>query len=294
MNELFSVILTTCNREVRILKHAIDSVINQSYSNIEIIVINDSPNNLMNDEIKKLIDCYGNKIQYFINEKQMGANYSRNYGMRISKGVFLSFLDDDDYWDKTRIQKFVELLKNGYDIVYSDFYIFNNKKSRYSKRVNPEQKYALKTILSSNFMGGFSNVAFTRKCFVDSQMLDESMPSYQDQDLFIRMLKNGKIGYVGEGLSYYRITENSISLNSKKKLDGLTMLLSKYSELYKKYPDAKRIRLENELVYSAKQGWKNNKNEIKKLLKQYDSRIRISFLELFGSVKRIAVKIFKV
>jgi len=58
MNELFSVIITTCNREVKILKQAIDSVVNQSYPNIEIIVINDSPNNPDNHEINKLVYSY--------------------------------------------------------------------------------------------------------------------------------------------------------------------------------------------------------------------------------------------
>ena len=293
MKELFSVVITTCNRQVNILKEAIDSVINQSYSNIEIIIVNDSPNNPNNSYIKRMVSSYGNKVQYFVNKKQMGANYSRNFGAKVSKGQYLSFLDDDDYWDENRIEKFWHVFQKHYDLVFSDFIIFCKKKTRYSKRINPKHSETLKTMLSTNFLGGFSNVAFTRSCFIKAGMLDESMPSYQDQDLFIRMIQHGKIGYINEPLSYYRITEGSISLNPINKINGLKMFLEKYSDFYNMYPESKKTRLENELVYSIKQGWISNKNEIKSILLHYDSRIRVLYLEVIGAAKWIAVNVFK-
>lgn len=216
MKELFSVIITTCNRDVEILREAVESVIKQTYSNIEIIIVNDAPSNQYNIQIEKMVRSYQGAIQYYINERQMGANYSRNLGALKSSGMYLSFLDDDDYWENTRVSKIVEMFHKGYDIVYSDFIIFGKNKHRYSKRENPEYENALELMLSNNYLGGFSNVSFTKQCFIDSKMLDEEMPSYQDQDLFIRMIQIGRIGYIEEALSYYRINENSISLNSKK------------------------------------------------------------------------------
>ena len=285
-----SVIITTCNREPEYLKKAIDSVFAQTYKNIEIIVVNDAPGYVKQLEIEELINSYKRGIKYYINSEQMGANYSRNYGVSKSSGDILSFLDDDDYWDSNRIALMVNRFKEGYDILYSDFYIFSDKGKKYSKRDYPPIEDQLSSILAYNYLGGFSNVAFTRSLFESVHGLDETMPSYQDQDLFVRLIQNGSLSYIPKPLSYYRIMPNSISLNNKKKIDGLEAFLVKYKDLYEKFPDSLVFRLESELVYAKKQGWEDNAKTIASYLLAYESKSKIRLLSLKGKLKYIAVK----
>lgn len=290
---MISVIITTCNREVEILKEAIDSVINQTYKDIEIIVVNDSPDSKYRKDIDKLVFTYNNKVRYFVNNIKKGANYSRNFGIDNSMGDFISLLDDDDYWDKTRVEKIMYEFEKGADIVYSDMIVFSKNYQKYNKRIYPSKDDVVKEMLAFNFLGGFSNVSFSKKIFYDVGKLNESLLAYQDQDLFIRLVLNGKIAYIPEALSFYRINSNSISLNSEKKLKGLENFLENYKELFIRYPESRIKRLENELIYSEKQGWNNNTLKIKEYLGTDISKLRINYLCLKGKMKYIATKYFK-
>ena len=94
-NPLISVIITTYNRP-NLLKRSIDSVLKQSYKNIELVIIDDSskaPIDLPDD----------NRIIYFRNKKNKGVQYSRNKGLSIVSGIYVLNLDDDDYFHKKRI-----------------------------------------------------------------------------------------------------------------------------------------------------------------------------------------------
>lgn len=291
--ELVSVVITTCNRTPDIVKIAIDSVLNQTYPNVQLIVVNDSPNFKYRSELEEMINGYEGRVIYLVNEAQKGANYARNLGAKKSDGTILSFLDDDDYWHINRLEKIVMKIDEGCDVVYSDYVIFSEKGSRINSRFLPKDDEKLERILAGNFLGGFSNVTFTKKLFEKVGMLDESMPSYQDQDLFIRLVQHGRLGYINEGLSYYRITPVSISLNENKKFTGMKMLLEKYEHLFNKYPEAKRRRLESELIYARKQGWSENATAIKNYLKEYDSYLRIFRIDFNGFLKYIAIKYLK-
>lgn len=291
--KLVSVIVTTCDRDIIILKEALDSVIKQTYKNIEIIVINDASKECYSEKINELVNSYNCNIIYCVNEKRMGANYSRNRGADMSHGEILSFLDDDDYWDEKRIEKVVQSIDNGAEIVYSDMYIFSNKGKKYNKRICPNANDMIKEMLAFNFLGGFSNVSFRKDVFYDVGKLNENLPAYQDQDLFIRLLQKKNVAYVPEPLSYYRITSNSISLNGDKKLRGLTLFLNNYNYLFEQYPESKIIRLENELVYAEKQGWKKNSQEIINMLKKDIGKIRLLKIILKGKFKYYAVKYLK-
>lgn len=289
-----SVVITTCNRDKHILKETIDSVINQTYKNYEIIVVNDSPTYQFRKEIDELVESYGNRIVYRINEKPYGANYARNLGASIAKGEYISFLDDDDYWAIERLEKVKRKFEEGVDIVYSDFYIFSEKKRNYTRRELSDGMNTVETMLYDNFLGGFSNVSIRKSLFDSVGGLDNSLTSYQDQDLFMRLLQKGKVGYIPEALSYYRISPNSISLNAEKKMKGLQAFLENYKDLFEIYPHSKRLRLESELVYAEKQGWYKNANLIATYLKESDSDLRILLLRFTGRLKFFLIKYFKV
>ena len=104
-NELVSIIIPTYNR-TDTLKRAIDSVLCQTYDNIEIIVVDDNAEHLeIREKNKKLIESYNGKIKFIENQKNLGGGLSRNEGIKVSKGKFVAFLDDDDEYFPTKIEE---------------------------------------------------------------------------------------------------------------------------------------------------------------------------------------------
>lgn len=291
---MFSVIVTTCNREPEVVLRAINSVFCQTYKDVEIVVINDSPSYEKKEELKNEIEKIQGNIFFFENEVSRGANFSRNKGFSLCHGEYVSFLDDDDYWRQDRVEKVMIEFDNGADLVYSDLYIVGKKKTRYSRRKKPQEKDILETLLFDNFLGGFSNVSFKREAFLKCGMLDETFLSYQDQELFIRMVQNNKVCYINEPLSYYCLSNNSISLNPKRKLIGLLSLLEKFSNLYDAFPNSKKKKIESEYVLSVKNNWKENSSTIKNnFLISLDSFCRLEYLTLKGLIKRFLSKFIK-
>ena len=105
MNEpLVTVIITTYKRPDKI-ERAIDSVINQTYPNIELIVVDDNIKDTQErKETEKIVERYSN-IRYIKNEKNLGGALSRNVGIKEANGEFISFLDDDDKYKPTKIEE---------------------------------------------------------------------------------------------------------------------------------------------------------------------------------------------
>ena len=105
MNDLVSVIITTYKRDIKYIKEAIDSVLNQTYRPIEVIVIDDNGKGTDYQKRTELLCLQYKNIIYSPNESNMGAQVSRNNGIILSKGNFLAFLDDDDEFYPEKIEK---------------------------------------------------------------------------------------------------------------------------------------------------------------------------------------------
>lgn len=102
--ELVSVVITTYKRRVSQIKAAIDSVLNQSHENLELIIVDDSPNEYeYRDEVKNYCENISDsRVKYIQHEKNMGACAARNTGFSNSNGKYIAFLDDDDEWVKDK------------------------------------------------------------------------------------------------------------------------------------------------------------------------------------------------
>ena len=115
MKPLVSAVITTHNRK-DLLKRAIDSVFTQTYQPIELIVVDDASDDGTRDEFGA-----NAKFQYIYvpQRESKGGNYARNLGIKASKGKYCAFLDDDDYWLPTKIEKQVQLIEQrNCDLVY--------------------------------------------------------------------------------------------------------------------------------------------------------------------------------
>ncbi len=284
-----SVIITTCQRSVDILKTSIESVLNQTYSNIELIVVNDSPEYSGSNDIDLLMGKYTGRLIYLKNKTSLGANASRNKGASYATGEVLSFLDDDDYWDLHKVEYSIPYFSSGNQVVYSDIVFFKERYKKESVKGFCKKEQIIPTLLYNNYWGGFSNVLFSKDAFNAVGRLNEEVVSSQDVDLWLRLAQMCDINYINMPLTYYRVHSNSITLNKNKKTVGLFQLLDNYKFLFDTFPDSRRKKLGNEYVQFLKNGWFEDSKLIRKELKKYN----YSYLGFFiiGYIKHLLVKI---
>ena len=243
-SELVSVIITTYKRELNVLMQAVDSVRDQTYDSIEIIIIDD---NGKDSEFSKLnFDMFGNMqgIRYFVNEKNSGAQFSRNRGVLLSKGNYVAFLDDDDVWMPQKIEKQMALFTNSnVGMVFCDAYLMKDDGDCTEKyQGNPvfDRSISLEMLLFNDYIGSTSQALIKKECFAKCGLFDVDMPARQDYEMWLRISKFYDIYGVNEPLWYYRIHEGErISTNLKKCLIAYKKMLKKHKEEFKKHSYAK-------------------------------------------------------
>jgi len=129
MNTLVTVIIPTYKRTVEYLSRAVESVLVQTYDNIEVILVDDSPSTYQHrNEIKAYIDSLQSKnVRYFQNEVNMGGSLSRNIGIEEAQGQYITFLDDDDEYMPQKIEKQIAYMQEyDYDLTFSNMIMYNS------------------------------------------------------------------------------------------------------------------------------------------------------------------------
>lgn len=233
---LVSVIITTYRREMQILKRAIDSVCNQTYGEIEIIVVNDYPK--FRIDIEHLVSEYKN-VRLINHSENLGACGSRNDGILESKGNYIAFLDDDDEWLPDKIEKQLsKLVEENADMIYCTCkYILPDGTIKGNNYICDCPNNITERLLYINFIGGCSFPLLKKQVIVDAGMFDRNMPSCQDLDLWIRISERGKkIIFLNEQLVNYYLQSDSITSNPYKREKGYYLLMKKHKKLYNAYP----------------------------------------------------------
>lgn len=237
-----SVIIPTYNRR-QLLKRAVASVIDQTYANFEIIIIDDCSADGTREEVSSIAD---NRIRYFRNDSCRGANYSRNVGIRASRGEIICLLDDDDEWLPTKLERQLEALDNApssVGMVHSGFWVITDNGATV-REVSYQMRGNIHTeVLRRNLIGALTSMV-KKEHIVIAGLFDETLPSCQDWDLWIRVSKLCDAEYVPEPLAKYHLHGNQISTNIDKILKGRLMILSKYGGEIKKHSDIKAEHLQ--------------------------------------------------
>lgn len=236
-----SVIITTYNREYSIVRRAIKSVLNQTYSDYELIVVNDTPSEFPTfDEVTNGITEFKGKLKYIANGINHGACFVRNQGFKESMGEYIAFLDDDDEWLHNKLQEQVQLIlsKNcvmvtcGFNCIWLDS---NNKQIKQKIKNNRRYEITLQEVLFKNIVGGCSAPLISRKAFIKCGGFNIDMPAAQDADLWIRLAKIGNIYCVLKPLlNYYIYKAERISNNPAKKIYAIKYLIEQYKDLVDK------------------------------------------------------------
>ncbi len=285
MNNLVSVIIPTYKRYPDMVKRAIQSVINQTYRNIEIIIVDDSPSDF---EGRKMIEnmiasLNDNRIKYIKHSDNMGACAARNTGIKESKGEYLAFLDDDDEWLPTKLEKQLAMMsKPDVGLIYCRQIIVNDKTK--TQVVDNRKFYSGKVfdklMLVGNFIGSTSFVLIRRECFNECGLFDVKMKSGQDFELWLRIAQKYKVAYVDEPLVIYHIhTGKRISTNPLNKIQGQELLIGYYCEYLDKHKNIKSIRIIKIVPYYLRAG------QIKNAIKAYYKAVRLAPLNIKYNIK---------
>lgn len=200
---LVSAVITTHNR-LDYLKKAILSVKKQTYQNIEIIIIDDASSDGTQEFCKKE---KGLIYKYISPENHVNGNYARNLGIKYSNGEYIAFLDDDDEWYETKIEKQVTLInqKNNCGCVYTGRNVEVNDGEYYYKiKVKPSCLGNCKIKCLYTVFSTTSTMLFTRKCLYDVGLFDENVNFWQETELMIRVCQKYNIYYIDEELILYR------------------------------------------------------------------------------------------
>ena len=230
-----SVIVPVYNAS-RYIHKCIDSLVNQTYRDYEIILVNDGSTDNSEEIIYQYAKSYS-KIKYFSKENE-GVSATRNYGLSVSSGEYIMFVDSDDYVAYNILERLMEVAdRNNADIVTSDIIKFWEKgKTEYYKT---NKEYSNDNI-RNYIIGDSGPCAKIFKKEIISQ-IPFRPTAYEDLDIIpILALYAYRIGYVGEGLYYYRQVEGSatrLSEFSESMLDIFNVLDNVYNRLYDKYPE---------------------------------------------------------
>nr|ELR5132689.1 glycosyltransferase family 2 protein [Providencia rettgeri] len=190
------------------ISESIKSVLSQTFPDFKLYIINDSSTDTSKDIILSFND---ERIIYLETPKNSGVAYTRNIGIKVCTGKYISFLDSDDLWLPNKLEYQLTKLQAGYDVVCSNYFTFNNE-TDIKLRVSPAIiKYS--SMLKSNFIGnltGTYNVSNIGKVF-------QKKIGHEDYVMWLEILqKAGKAFCIQEPLAKYRISNASLSSNKFK------------------------------------------------------------------------------
>lgn len=239
---IISVIIPTYNRAHTLL-NSVNSVINQTYQNIELIIVDDGSIDNTEEVVKKIKD---KRVKYVKLSKNVGACVARNIGIDLSKGEYIAFNDSDDIWHKDKLEKQIKaLLKNKVDMVYCA--IHRHYSSNYDSEKIPSEELIKKIRIQ-----GLKNVLWEKNSISTGTILcsanvareirfDANLPRYQDWDFAIRACQKFKLFYQDEILIDAYEQTDSISISVEKEMKALLIIYEKNKKEIERNPNLKII-----------------------------------------------------
>ena len=277
--EKVDILLATYNGE-KYIREQIDSILNQTYTEFRLLISDDGSK----DKTREILEEYKNKdsrIQIFMQENNLGVVKNFEFLLEKVEAKFYMFSDQDDIWKKEKIEKSLNKIKEGFDLVYSDLEVVDE-----NLNVTYESYWKLKGIYSkikkyNNFESLYLN-NFVTGCTIISkkELINKFLPlpntsKYVLHDYWISLIlsQDGKIAYIEEPLIKYRQHKNN-KVGSKKKSDELKTI----DEIRKLFIEVKKehfkVFIENEDKFRTE--------DIKKL-----NRKALEYYEMLETKKNI-------
>lgn len=281
-NVLVSIIIPTYNTPKQFFKECIESLVNQSYQNMEILIIDDGSKKEFAEYCDKLVAQYPEKSFTVFHRKNSGVSASRNFGIEHAQGEYLIFVDSDDIAGKYYVETLLSLVLQFHsDIAMCTFKRFENKK----EIVNRDDKTFGKIFYQENediwkshfFTSYLWDKIFSKKLFANTRF-HEDLSCCEDVLLTNTLLSQSPVcPVIQEQLYYYRINPSSLTgtPNAKKSKHSMTAYeLVRTLPTIRKYPDAMnhfiiyccryRLRYMAALMDERPIGWKDEFQKIRK------------------------------
>jgi glycosyltransferase involved in cell wall biosynthesis len=284
-----SIILPTYNR-YKTLKRAVDSVLNQTYDDFELIIVDDGST----DDTEKLINGImqlDRRVKYKKLDKNFGAYKARNEGILILKGRFIAFQDSDDEWIPDKLIKQVSILKSFPEDI-GMVYCFmceidenGNKRIMNKEIITPEMPDLHRKTLMYMCDGiDLQACLFRREVFETCGYFDENLKTTGDKEYLIRISKKYKFYCINEPLLNYHSTSGSFSKNRPEILKSYIYIFNKY---YDEIKNDWIILSKHYFKISRRYKWVGDSVQAKKF------KIKAYFFYIFGKLRHQLNKTFK-
>nr|MCR4662547.1 glycosyltransferase [Endomicrobiaceae bacterium] len=225
--DLISVIIPTYNR-AHLIKRSVESVLNQTYKNLELIIVDDGST----DNTKEVIDSVNDKRIIYTYQTNQGVSAARNKGIDLAKGKYIAFQDSDDVWHTDKLEIQIQKLKeNNADIIYTKRIVFGNLRKKILPKESIEgfldKKELPLTVAPSTLLG-------KREIFLNNKF-DLSLLGIEDFELALRINKKHSIYFTDKPLIDYYTQKDSLSNNAERELKDFERILKNNTICLKDY-----------------------------------------------------------
>ncbi len=232
-----SVIIPTYNYG-RFIERAIQSILNQTYQDYEIIIVDDGSTDNTDEIVGGFVD---RRIRYIRHVANKGGNAARNSGIRSANGKYIAFLDSDDEWLPEKLDRQTRLFAcsaKTVGLIYTGLNVVDATGKEPQYLMLPRVRgYIFDILLRGNCItGGGSSAMIKRECFESVGFFDETLPSGQEWEMILRISEKYEIDFIGEPLVNYYVHGANTASNSEKIIKGYELILHTHREDYKSIP----------------------------------------------------------
>ncbi len=227
MRPKVSVIIPTYRRE-SLLGRAIESVLNQTFDEFEIVVIDGA----RSEATRELVASFNDGRLRYIPQNGRGIANARNLGVLKSRGEFIAFLDDDDRWREDKLERQLELFKglpNNHGLIYTAFTYYYLERRKILGIKHPKAAGNVYRYLLKDNITGTSTILVKRECFKKAGIFREGFPTCEDWDMWLRMSRVCRFGAIDEPLVDYSIHSGQFSF--AKYLAGRYRMIEKHGDI---------------------------------------------------------------
>ena len=210
---LISIIMAAYNAE-KTIEQAINSVLNQTYTNFELLVVNDCSKD-RTVELVKSIAAMDGRVRLISNVKNSGVSYTRKHGLKEAKGSWIAILDSDDAWAPEKLEKQIALQKKmNADLLFTGSAFMNSDGQPIDWYLHAPAEVTYRQLLKQNVLSN-SSALVRKELYAKHYAIGDEM--HEDFAIWLSILKEGKKAYgVDEPLLIYRIAKSSKSGNKIK------------------------------------------------------------------------------
>jgi glycosyltransferase involved in cell wall biosynthesis len=264
-----SVVMSIYSEKVEWIRESVDSILNQTFSDFEFIIINDNPSRTENSILLEEYRKKDTRIVILTNEQNLGLTKSLNKGIKTAKGKYIARMDADDISLPARFEKQVQVMENNPDIIVCGGRIKMFGRKIIHPFTAPEKSQNIKNLLIKKSCISHPCSIIRKNTLLNNHILyDENYTYAQDYKLWIDLCDIGDFYNIQEFLLRYRCSRVQISYQKKAQYDCSAMARREYIR-----------RILKRKKYTGEIDWNSINISTLKIIKQYDAPLRM--LEVF-------------